>query len=85
MKQVGKFTNRGGTQARYPWAQIAEAGDVWQLRSGEDYTVGDASLRNAAYEWAKRHGVTAHVSVPEPGVVEVIFVPQAVASNDRDD
>lgn len=76
MKKIDGFTQRGPHSTRYPFPQMAEQLDVvWELAAGQDYHNGESAARRAAHQWADRHGLKAHTSVPrEGGRIEIMFV-----------
>ena len=76
MKKIDGFTQRGPHSTRYPFPEMAEQlGTVWELVAGQDYHNSEAAARRAAHQWADRHDLKAHTSVPrEGGRIEVMFV-----------
>jgi hypothetical protein len=78
LETFSRAPSRQGTASPYPWKQIRDDGGVWALRKEDgDYTSTDRRLQMTAHEWAARHNLRAVTVIPEPGVVEIQFVPKA--------
>jgi hypothetical protein len=73
MKKIEGFTRRG--YRRYAFARMASEGGVWELARGEDYIATEASVRQSAYQWARRNGYEVRTSTsPDGGAVEIEFI-----------
>jgi hypothetical protein len=60
-KVVNEFDFRV-RKSRYPWAEWLD-GQIWKLTNGTDFDCTPSAFGNAAYRYARRHGMTVRVCV----------------------
>jgi len=64
-------------QSRYPWSDWTN-GQIWQVRSGQDFESNIKTFVQGLYAYGKRHGLKVEVRTdPQNDVAVFRFVPGA--------